>query len=200
MADEVYLKREIIEDKPFEQHPNGVFGLVLVAVVLVIVGLVLLMPYVPVPELLLVVDMAVAAAAIVFIVRKNRKSNLSKSEAFVKRDGVLHYIALGFDLNNEDGINPVILALAGPTTAVNAMRASENMRKSASVNAMRQQEETFSALLDLILSAPLQRRAPHEQTRTNAEGKEAFHDGGNYCRSCGIGPGGRCGFLCEPFA
>ena len=67
--------------------------------------------------LILVLDVAAPAVLGYWIVQKNKKSNLPKSEAFVKRDGLLYHIALGYSIENEDGIKAVYVLLGGPQSA-----------------------------------------------------------------------------------
>lgn len=154
MADKVYLKRNIASDKPFEKNPNAVFGVILAIAAIAIVASLFLSTTLPIP-LIAIVDVALLAGIIYWIVKKNEKSNLSASDAFIKRDGKLYHIRLGYTLDNEVPISATNTILGGPKFALDAARAQENIHKTATVQEMRKHEEAFSLLLDEILSSPL---------------------------------------------
>lgn len=154
MNDRVYLKKEIKSDKAFENHPRMVFGIMLVAVSIMIVASIFFLWMIPFPVLLLLWA-AVIGVVIYFILKKNEKSNLSKSDAFILRDGILYYIRLGYTLENEVPISGVNAALGGAKFAMDAARASEVNRKEAAIHEARQHEETFSTALTSILNSPM---------------------------------------------
>lgn len=154
MNDKVYLKKEIKSDKLFENHPNLVFGVVIIAFALLVVCSIFWLWFLPFWALAM---LWIVAGGLLFwlIIKKNDKSNLSKSDAFIRRDGKLYYIRLGYVLENEIPVSMVEAVVFGPLDAAIAARAEENMIKTRQVQELRKHEETFSNMLTEILNAPL---------------------------------------------
>lgn len=154
MNDEVYLKREIKKDKLFEAHPNLVFGLMLLCASLLCVASLFCLSFLPfwVLALLWVI---VLGALIYYIIKKNDNTNLTKSSAFVRRDGVLYYIRLGYSLEGDVPVGALKVATMGPFDAVMAARAHENTGKTKYIQEIRNHKETFSNYLTEILNSPL---------------------------------------------
>jgi hypothetical protein len=155
MNDKVYLKQEIKSDKFMEMHPNLVFGLALIPVCLVVLASFWVSAYLNVSGILTgIFDIAIVVILIIWIIKKNEKSNLSKSDGFIIRDGKLYYIRLGYTLDHDVPVDALDVVLAGPLEAAQIARAEENMKKTAFVQEARKYQETFSAYLTQILDGP----------------------------------------------
>ena len=158
MNDKVYLKQEIKSDKLMENHPNLVFGLALIPVCLLILVSTWAYAVLNIPGMLMAgVDIVIVAIVIIWIIKKNEKSNLSKSDGFIVRDRKLYYIRLGYTLDHDVPVDALNVAIAGSLEAAQMARAEENMAKTAYVQEARKHEETFSAYLTQILNGPKKR-------------------------------------------
>ncbi len=155
MNDEVYLKKEIKRDKRFENHPNLVFGLILACVSILCVASLFLLDFWPFWALMILWVVGIGAA-IYYIIKKNENSNLTKSSAFIRRNGILYYIRLGYCLDGDVPVDALDLVMTGPLEAVQAARAQENVIKTKYVQEIRNYKETFSNYLTEILNSPLQ--------------------------------------------
>ena len=148
MPDKVYLKKEIKKDKIFENHPNLVFGLIMIAGVWLLFPLIFTLWVLPTWVVLLLWGVCIAVL-IWWIIKKNESANLTKSSAFIVRDGVLYYIRLGYVLG-EKPADPIDVAVMRPLDATMVARADENMQKTAYIQEARENPKTFSKCLDAI--------------------------------------------------
>jgi len=150
--DQVFLKRDIKKDKAFENHPNLIFGLCIIPIILLIVASIWCYAFLNVPGVLIVIfDISIVIGMIIWFIKKNENTNLTKSSAFVLRDGILHYIRLGYGLDGDIPVSAMDMVVMGPLDAARAARADENIIKGAAVQEMRKKPETFSNYLTQIL-------------------------------------------------
>jgi len=149
--DKVYLKKDIVTDRIFEKYPIIVFGTIMMVAAILVVASIFWLSFLPFAVLLLIWGVFLAGIICV-IIWINEKANLSKSSAFIKRDGVLYYIRLGYTLNGDIPVTAKDAILLGPLDAARLSRAVENVAKEQVIQTVREDPEFYSAMLDELLS------------------------------------------------
>lgn len=145
--DQVYLKKNIRKDKIYEKHPNMIFGIIMgIFSVLFVVSLIVA-DWLPIW-----IWIVIFGLLIYWILKKNENANLTKSSAFIRRNGILYYIRLGYSLDGDIPVDAMDMVIMGPKDAINSARAEENMMKTALIQEMRNDPSTFSNYLTEILS------------------------------------------------
>ncbi len=151
MNDEVFLKKEIKEDRKFEHNPNVIFGFIMTGAAIVCLLCLFLLPL----WAFLIACVIVIGGTILFVMTKNESANMTKSSAFIRRDGVLYYIRLGYIINTIPDIRSSDLIFQDLDDAMANARAEENLRETAIIEELRKDEANFSAFLTIILNAPM---------------------------------------------
>lgn len=146
MTEEVILKKDIRQDKPFENNPNLIFGLICILDAIFCMGSIFVLYSLPFWALM-ILWVVVIGASIWYIVQKNENANLTKSSAFILRNGILYYLRLGYQLEGDVPMDALNRAQAA--------RARENVRKTSHIQEIRNHESTFSDCLTEILNSPL---------------------------------------------
>lgn len=149
--DQVYLKKNIRKDKIYEKHPNMIFGIIMgIFSVLFVVSLIVVdrLPM----WLFWLIWIVIFGLLIYWILKKNENANLTTSSAFIRRNGILYYIRLGYSLDGDIPVDAMDMVIMGPKDAINLARAEENMMKAALIQGMRDEPSTFSNYLTEILS------------------------------------------------
>jgi len=81
----------------------------------------------------------------IWYIKNNEKTNLTKSSAFIVRDGIIYYIRLGYTLDyQQSGI---------PFGLKKVAIAEENMKKTKHIQEIRECENTFSRALTEVLNS-----------------------------------------------
>lgn len=137
--DHVYMKKDIKRHRIFENHPNLMFGIIIMLwtipfMISIFLGemflfWILILSWIPIG---------------VLFIKNNENTNLTKSSAFVERDGVFYYIRLGYTL---DYVQPGV-----PSEFKDIAVATENMQKTKHIQEIRQKENTYSETLTSILN------------------------------------------------
>lgn len=79
----------------------------------------------------------------IWYIKNNEKTNLTKSSAFIERDGVIYYIRLGYTLNYQQPGVPFEWKKVG--------LAKQNMKNTKHIQEIREDKNTFSkALTDIF--------------------------------------------------
>lgn len=149
--DQVYMKKYIKKDVKFEKHPNLIFGIMGMIFSVLFVASLFFLYWLPFWFIGLL-WIAFTGAMIYWIIQKNENTNLTKSSAFIKRNGALYYIRLGYALEGDIPVDAMDLVIMGPLDAVQSARAEENIIKSGMIREMRDKPATFSNYLTEILS------------------------------------------------
>ena len=84
----------------------------------------------------------------IWYIKNNEKTNLTKSSAFIVRDGIIYYIRLGYTLDYQQSRIPFGLK----KVAI----AEENMKKTKHIQEIRECENTFSRALTEVLNSHIQ--------------------------------------------
>lgn len=145
--DQVYLKKNIRKDKIYEKHPNMIFGMIIGIFSVLFVASLIVADWLP-----MWIWIVVFGLLIYWITKKNENANLTKSSAFIRRNGILYYIRLGYSLDGDIPVDAMDMVIMGSKDAINSARAEENMMKTALIQKMRDAPSTFSNYLTEILS------------------------------------------------
>ena len=88
---------------------------------------------------------------IIGYMKNNEKTNLTKSSAFIEREGVIYYIRLGYTLDYQQPDVPLGYKKLG--------LAKQNMKKTKHIQEIREHENTFSKALTNVLNS---NHLPHD--------------------------------------
>ncbi len=149
--DQVYLKKNIRKDKIYEKHRNMIFGMIIGIFSVLFVASLIVADWLPM-WLFWLIWIVIFGLLIYWIIKKNENANLTKSSAFIKRNGFLYYIRLGYSLDGDIPVNAMDMVIMGTKDAINSARAEENMMKTTLIQGMRDEPSTFSNYLTEILS------------------------------------------------
>lgn len=113
----VYMKRDIKSHRIYEKHPNLMFG-----VIILVWGLLFFFGcFSDVYWVYWVFLVIIIVPITIWYIKNNEKTNLTKSSAFIERDGIIYYIRLGYTLDyQQSGI---------PFGLKKVAIAEENMKK-----------------------------------------------------------------------
>lgn len=93
----VCMKRDIRSHKFYEKYPNLLFG-----IIILIWGLLFFLSLFSDNVIPYWVFLFIAIAIIsICYIKNNEKTNLTKSSAFIERDGIIYYIRLGYTLDHQ---------------------------------------------------------------------------------------------------
>ena len=89
MNDIVYMKRDIKSHRIYEKHPNLMFG-----IIILIWGLLFFFSMLSMDNMILYwgILLIMLVPIIIGYMKNNEKTNLTKSSAFIEREGVIYYI------------------------------------------------------------------------------------------------------------
>ena len=137
----VYMKRDIKSHRIYEKHPNLMFGIIiLVRGLLFFFGC-----FSDVYWVYWMVLVIIIVPITIWYIKNNEKTNLTKSSAFIVRDGIIYYIRLGYTLDyQQSGI---------PFGLKKVAIAEENMKKTKHIQEIRECENTFSRALTEVLNS-----------------------------------------------
>lgn len=131
--DRVYMKKIIKSHRILENHPNLVFGIIICFYSIAFVASICISSWLTLIFLLLAIPLTI------WVIRINDNINLTKSSAFVERNGVFYYIRLGYLLDyQQPGV---------PLRDKKVALAAENMNQTRHIQAIREHQVTFSHAL-----------------------------------------------------
>lgn len=137
----VYMKRDIKSHRIYENHPNLIFG-----IIILVWGLLFFFACFSNDMILYWMILFIIIVLIsIWYMKNNEKTNLTKSSAFIERDGILYYIRLGYTLDYQQPVVPFGLK----KVAI----AEENMKKTKHIQEIRKRENTFSRALTEALNS-----------------------------------------------
>lgn len=141
MNDIVYMKRDIKSHKIYEKRPNLMFG-----IIILIWGLLFFFSMFS-SEMILywIILFCMLVPIIIGYMKNNEKTNLTKSSAFIERDGVIYYIRLGYMLDYQQ---PGVLLMYKKLGL-----AKQNMKKTKHIQEIREDKNTFSKALTDVLNS-----------------------------------------------
>lgn len=141
MNDIVYMKRDIKSHKIYEKRPNLMFG-----IIILIWGLLFFFSMFS-SEMILywIILFCMLVLIIIGYMKNNEKTNLTKSSAFIERDGVIYYIRLGYMLDYQQPGVPLMYKKLG--------LAKQNMKKTKHIQEIREDKNTFSKALTDVLNS-----------------------------------------------
>ncbi|NLZ72044.1 MAG: DUF3811 domain-containing protein [Clostridiaceae bacterium] len=142
--DNVYIKMDIKIHRIYENHPNLMFG-----IIILIWGILFVLAMYFMKMILFWVLICLLAPITIWYIKNNEKTNLTKSSAFVERDGIIYYIRLGYMLDYQQ---PEISVLLG-RAYIDSTPAEQNMRKTKYIQKIRQDRNTFSKALTEALNS-----------------------------------------------
>ena len=141
MNDIVYMQRDIKSHKIYEKRPNLMFG-----IIILIWGLLFFFSMFS-SEMILywIILFCMLVLIIIGYMKNNEKTNLTKSSAFIERDGVIYYIRLGYMLDYQQPGVPLMYKKLG--------LAKQNMKKTKHIQEIREDKNTFSKALTDVLNS-----------------------------------------------
>lgn len=139
--DNVYTKRDTKSHRIYEKHPNLMFG-----IILLIWGLLFFFSMFS-SEMILywIIMFCMLVPITIWYIKNNEKTNLTKSSAFIERDGVIYYIRLGYTLDYQQPGVPFEWKKVG--------LAKQNMKNTKHIQEIREDKNTFSKALTDILNS-----------------------------------------------
>lgn len=148
MNDIVYMKRDIKSHRIYEKHPNLMFG-----IIILIWGLLFFFSMLSMDNMILYwgILLIMLVPIIIGYMKNNEKTNLTKSSAFIEREGVIYYIRLGYTLDYQQPGMPFGLKKVG--------LAKQNMKNTKHIQEIREHENTFSKALTNVLNSD---HLPHD--------------------------------------
>lgn len=91
----VYMKRDIKSHRIYKKHPNLMFG-----IIILVWGLLFFFGcFSDVYWVYWMVLVIIIVPITIWYIKNNEKTNLTKSSAFIVRDGIIYYIRLGYTLD-----------------------------------------------------------------------------------------------------
>lgn len=136
------MKRDIRSHKFYEKYPNLLFG-----IIILIWGLLFFLSLFSDNVIPYWVFLFIAIAIIsICYIKNNEKTNLTKSSAFIERDGIIYYIRLGYTLDHQQTGVPFGFK---KKIAI----AAENMKKTKHIQEIRERKNTFSRALTEALNS-----------------------------------------------
>lgn len=144
--DRVYMKKDVRGHKLFEKHPNLMFGAIILIWSIVFLGTLFFMYMFSLFFMYMFLFWVLLLAWIpitIWYIKNNERTNLTKSSAFIERNGVWYYIRLGYVLDyQQPGVSFGLKKAA---------IARENMSKTKHIQNARENPATYSAALTQIL-------------------------------------------------
>jgi hypothetical protein len=156
MDDIVYLKKDIKGDKFWENNPHLVFGIYLGITMILFFGGMFALIFIGCPNFLLTIYLiGICILCVVLAMYRNEMCNISKSIAFIKRDGILYEIKLGYleDINYQTLGSTKNIVLGGVKFAHDVDVAGQVQLAEKEVRERRKKAEVYSAVLDKILES-----------------------------------------------
>jgi hypothetical protein len=156
MDDIVYLKKDIKGDKFWENSPHLVFGIYLGITMILFFGGMFALISMGCPEFLLAIYLiGICVFCVALAMYRNKMCNISKSIAFIKRDGILYEIKLGYleDINYQTLGSAKNIVLGGVKFAHDVDVARQVQVAEKEVRERRKSAEVYSAVLDKILES-----------------------------------------------
>lgn len=149
----VYLKQYRKTDQLWENKPHLTYGIYIIITSILFFGGMFGLIFANCPAFLLPIYLiGIWVICIVLAIYRNEMCNMSKSTAFIERNGVLYSVKIGY-LNEIDyqDIDVVDAAFLGITTAHNLAVAEQVQREEKTVRILRSQEKTFADALEYYL-------------------------------------------------
>lgn len=150
----VYLKEYKKSDQLWENSPYLAFAIYAAATLLLFFGGMFGLIFVDCPAPILAIYLiGIWVACIALAVYRNEMCNLSKSTAFVERDGVLFSVKLGYakEINYQTMGSISDVVLMGATDAHNAAVAEQVQSAEKEVRERRKHAEAYCAALESYL-------------------------------------------------
>lgn len=138
--DNVYMKRDIKSHRIYEKHPNLMFGFIIL-----IWGILLFFSMFSMKMILFWGVLCLLLPIFVWYIKNNEKTNLTKSSAFIEREGVIYYIRLGYTLDYQQPGVSIPLKKVGI--------AKQNMKKTKHIQEIREHGNAFSKALTDVLNS-----------------------------------------------